>query len=191
MSDSGLRVATPTRKLAVEPPAQGGGCRPPGWGNPRPETHTPASRPPQCRVCRREGGSQPWSRHRGAASRRSAATQPFTPLGLPDPRLGGPRGAGAHLIFLTDVDKGRDAHGEGLGATATPLANHADRKKEQALLVAPHNRFRVTVRGGLEGRSHRDRRGHGGQSRRALCPRLGTDGRALRSHLQTSPRAAF
>lgn len=74
-------------------------------------------------------GSQPWSRHRGAASRRSAATQPFTPLGLPDPRLGGPRGAGAHLIFLTDVDKGRDAHGEGLGATATPLANHADRKK--------------------------------------------------------------
>lgn len=53
-SDSGLRVATATRKSAAKSPAQGWGCRPPGWGNPRPETHVPASRPPHCRAWRRE-----------------------------------------------------------------------------------------------------------------------------------------
>lgn len=58
-----------------------------------------------------------------------------------------PRGPGAHLVFLTDIDEGRDAHGEGRGAADAPLANHASRKRELTRSVAPHNRFRVTSRG--------------------------------------------
>lgn len=34
-----------------------------------------------------------------------------------------------HLVFLADIDEGRDAHGEGLAAEDAPLQNYADRKR--------------------------------------------------------------
>lgn len=56
------------------------------------------------------------------------------------------RGPRAHLIFLTDIDEGRDAHGEDPGTAEAPLPNHADRKRDLSRAAVLYNRFRVTAR---------------------------------------------
>lgn len=86
----------------------------------------------------------------GSAGRRSARPVLAQPLlRLPQSHPGDTRGLRAHLIFLTDVDEGRDAHVEGPGTAVAPLAKPRRPERERQLAGVPHNRFRVTLRGGV------------------------------------------
>lgn len=121
-------VPTPTRKLAL-------GRRASSSAAPAQE-RAPGSRGFSAPKCGMGGVSQ--SGVSGVPPARAQQRPSNSPRATRGPR--------AHLIFLTDIDEGRDAHGEDPGTAEAPLPNHADRKRDLSRAAVLYNRFRVTAR---------------------------------------------